>query len=195
MNLCSVRGCGKRAKARGWCSKHYGRWQRNGHPQAGRREVFMSLEEIWDYIKKNSKKTKNGCREWQLCKGTSGYGSIRHQGKQWGVHRVVLARHTGVDIDNPLYALHHCDNPACVRPKHLYWGDKKQNADDRENRNRGHLRHGEHHAQALLTEKDVIRIRRNYRGRYGEKANLARKYNVHFCTIRDVLAGRSWKHI
>ena len=28
---CAIDDCGRRVKARGWCSKHYLRWQRNGH--------------------------------------------------------------------------------------------------------------------------------------------------------------------
>lgn len=30
--ICSVDGCEKRAKTRGWCSAHYERWRRNGDP-------------------------------------------------------------------------------------------------------------------------------------------------------------------
>lgn len=30
---CSVAGCDKPIKARGWCSGHYSKWQRNGDPE------------------------------------------------------------------------------------------------------------------------------------------------------------------
>lgn len=33
---CSVDGCGSLALSRGWCSKHYDRWRRNGDPVAVR---------------------------------------------------------------------------------------------------------------------------------------------------------------
>lgn len=43
-------------------------------------------------------------------------------------------------VDKPkeegLYALHHCDNPACVNPSHLYWGTAKENTNDAIKRNR-----------------------------------------------------------
>ena len=29
---CSIEGCGKRYRARGWCSTHYSRWYTNGDP-------------------------------------------------------------------------------------------------------------------------------------------------------------------
>lgn len=35
--ICSVDGCAKRAKARGWCNGHYIRWRQHGSPEAGGR--------------------------------------------------------------------------------------------------------------------------------------------------------------
>lgn len=32
VSLCSIEGCPKNAKTRGWCSAHYERWRRNGDP-------------------------------------------------------------------------------------------------------------------------------------------------------------------
>lgn len=32
MKTCSVEGCEKAVRARGWCSTHWQRWRRNGHP-------------------------------------------------------------------------------------------------------------------------------------------------------------------
>jgi hypothetical protein len=31
---CSVTGCGRPIRTRGWCATHYRRWQRHGHPQS-----------------------------------------------------------------------------------------------------------------------------------------------------------------
>lgn len=31
---CSIAGCGAKVLGRGWCSKHYDRWRRNGDPEA-----------------------------------------------------------------------------------------------------------------------------------------------------------------
>lgn len=33
-SICSVDGCGNLTNARGWCTTHYGRWQRHGDPLA-----------------------------------------------------------------------------------------------------------------------------------------------------------------
>jgi hypothetical protein len=32
MTVCSIEGCEKRVQARGWCTTHYGRWQKYGDP-------------------------------------------------------------------------------------------------------------------------------------------------------------------
>jgi hypothetical protein len=32
---CSVLGCHRPVKARGWCTAHYSRWQRHGDPRGG----------------------------------------------------------------------------------------------------------------------------------------------------------------
>ena len=41
---------------------------------------------------------------------------------------------------------HHCDNRICVRPKHLFLGTAKDNAQDREKKGRGHQ------ASGIITE-------------------------------------------
>lgn len=34
--MCSIEGCGRPVRQRGWCNRHYLRWQRHGDPLAGR---------------------------------------------------------------------------------------------------------------------------------------------------------------
>ncbi len=37
--VCSADGCERKARARGWCEKHYQRWRRNGDPEANHSRV------------------------------------------------------------------------------------------------------------------------------------------------------------
>lgn len=37
--ICSIEGCGRTLKARGWCALHYGRWQTHGDPNTVLRKV------------------------------------------------------------------------------------------------------------------------------------------------------------
>ena len=43
-------------------------------------------------------------------------------------HRAALAEKLGRPVEG--HALHHCDNPPCIAPRHLYEGSPQNNADD-----------------------------------------------------------------
>jgi hypothetical protein len=75
-------------------------------------------------------KTNSGCWSWTAAKTTpGGYGSLRVSGKARYAHRLVYPL-TGRQIPRGKHVLHHCDNPACVRPSHLYVGTASDNAKD-----------------------------------------------------------------
>lgn len=50
--------------------------------------------------------------------------------------RWLLGYLRGRPLSSDEWALHHCDNPACVNPKHLYVGDRMQNRRDMLDRGR-----------------------------------------------------------
>lgn len=50
-------------------------------------------------------------------------------------HRYSYELHYGL-FDPERLVCHHCDNPSCVRPDHLYLGDAQTNADDKMARGR-----------------------------------------------------------
>lgn len=54
---------------------------------------------------------------------------------------------------------------------------------------------GEKHSQNILTEKDVLEIRKNYQKHKVTMPMLAKKYNVSRGAIQGVLLRKSWKHI
>ena len=45
MTTCSIAGCEKPRKARGWCSAHWSRWQRHGDPAYQRPKPDCSIED------------------------------------------------------------------------------------------------------------------------------------------------------
>jgi len=63
-------------------------------------------------------------------------------------HRAALAESLGRPLE--ANALHHCDNPPCVNPEHLYEGTHADNIEDKVRRNRArggkfditHCKHG-----------------------------------------------------
>jgi hypothetical protein len=131
------------------------------------------------------------CHEWQGPWNDSGYGVITVDGKLRGAHRVALILATGREEPGKV-ACHTCDNPPCCNPVHLYFGTRKQNAQDAVDRHR--LKVGSQRKDALLDEEGVLAIRERFAA--GERTiALSDEYNVAMTTITSVVRGRKWRHV
>jgi hypothetical protein len=79
----------------------------------------------------------DGCWEWQGATSGKGYGRVSVGGRKLSAHRVAWTLWNG-PITSGLFILHHCDNPPCVRPDHLFEGTHLVNM--RDARSKGRLR-------------------------------------------------------
>lgn len=93
-----------------------------------------TMERFWSKV---DRRGPDECWPWtgSVCRG---YGQfyIRCDGKTVaiGAHRIALA---GLQWVFPtLLCCHHCDNPLCCNPRHLYFGTTQMNTADRCARNR-----------------------------------------------------------
>jgi hypothetical protein len=139
---------------------------------------------FWEKV---SRADGDGCWLWagSLWKG---YGRLRLPGGRYGsAHRAAWGLTFGV-IPDGMCICHHCDNPRCVRPDHLFLGTRRDNNRDRWEKGRYDDTHGERHPGAKLTE-DTVRLIR-----VSEEAGitLAARYGVTPTTISDVRKGRTW---
>jgi hypothetical protein len=69
------------------------------------------------------------CTNWNGSLNSQGYARIWKDSKWQRMSHIVWKESYGL-IPQGLFVLHHCDNPRCVNPKHLFLGNQKQNMQD-----------------------------------------------------------------
>ncbi len=144
--------------------------------------------------------TEDGCWEWSGHRNERGYGRIGGDGRRvLTVHRVVYQLCVG-QTKRGYGVLHHCDNPPCCRPDHLFVGTQKDNMNDC--RRKGRVAHnkavGERNGQAKLDVEKVryIRQRAADEGKsYALQLALSRELHVAPRTIGKVINGERWGHV
>ena len=131
--------------------------------------------------------TKNDeCWPWTGSKHVFGYGEFKFNGKLYRSHRVAYELKFG-NILPQMKVLHHCDNPSCCNPEHLYLGLQDQNMSDMATRNRN--------TKNRKLTPDDIPIIRELSSSGVPKLQIAKKFHVAFSQIASVLSHRTWKHI
>lgn len=119
-------------------------------------------------------------------------------GKSLRAHRYAYELLVG-EVPSELNVLHHCDNPSCVNPRHLFVGSHADNHADKVSK--GRQARGETNAASVLTKEQVREIRRRYKLKkgYHDPVNgqgaLAREYNVTQANISEIVLGNTWRHI
>lgn len=137
----------------------------------------------------------DACWEWQGSRTAKGYGCTSYHNKSLRAHRVSYEINIG-HIPDGFDVCHHCDNPPCVRPLHLFVGTRSDNMLDA--RDKGRLRpfnprfYGTANGRAKLTLAFVQIIRQRFASGTTSMAALAKEFDVHWCTIRDVVRYKTW---
>jgi len=184
MKRCSINQCESKSLCRGWCRKHYKRWQRHGNPltkSASFRERFESRVELIP---------ESTCHWWTNATDKDGYGRVDKDGKKAIAHRVAYEMYVG-SIPEGKFVCHSCDNPSCVSPHHLFTGTHSANMADR--MKKGRQAKGEQQGSSKLTEGDVIEIREMAETQTHRA--IGALFGVHGSTIASIIHKDTWKHI
>lgn len=108
--------------------------------------------------------------------------------KRWKTHRFSWELHNG-SIADGLHVCHHCDNPLCVRPAHLFLGTAQDNALDASRKGRKNA-----FGRQKLNADDV-RIIRSHVAEQVPVADIASAFAISEKYVRRIANRTAWAHL
>lgn len=153
------------------------------------RERVSVEERFWSAIDKSPGQGPNGdCWEWTLGRLEWGYGRFAVGRGEVKAHRMAYELAVG-PVPDGLMVCHHCDNPPCCNPSHLFVGDGFDNMGDMAAK--GRSLQGVKHHKAKLSDDDVRAIRVDTR----RQVEIAEEYGVSRGLVGHIKRRLIWKHI
>ena len=123
----------------------------------------------------------SGCWEWE---GARSYGQTMFEGRLQRAHRIMwILLHGPVSTEQ--FVCHHCDNPPCVNPDHLFLGTIRDNLQDMHRKARG--------GTCKLSNEQVVEIRSSFPAL--GRGELAKHYGVTRSQINRILRNEQRRHV
>lgn len=166
-------------------------------PRKTRRTEQEIIEDFWARV---DRKSPAECWEWQGGKnghGKDSYGVFWARGTRYKAHRFTFEVSCRKLMRGEL-ACHHCDNPSCCNPSHIYAGTHRDNARDCIERGRRNMERGSDRYNARLNEEKVREIRQLYQKRKVGGMGIDRLseiYGVGRTMIYAIIKRRRWAHV
>lgn len=169
---------------------------------------LRDMHRFWSKVKMGQ-----GCWLWMGARGRPEwpYGHFTVRSRMVPAHRWLYQRLFG-PIQEHIEICHTCDNPACVRPDHLFTGTKSDNMQDSANKGRNAMqRHPEHsylkspkahlnqprgetQGNSQLKTSDIHAIRQLSKAGSTSSA-IAKQFGVSDGHIRKIVTGKAWSHV
>lgn len=133
------------------------------------------------------------CWEWLASKDPDGYGMIGaggSAGTTLKAHRVAYELAIG-QVSGGMHVLHHCDNPGCVNPSHLFLGTHNDNMVDKVRKGRASALFGKANGRAKLTEAQIYYAR--FAG--GSQSSIASRIGISQSSVSVIRRGKRWSTI
>jgi hypothetical protein len=145
----------------------------------------LEIAKFWSQVKRTS-----GCWLWTGSYFRNKYGRFRVNGKSCLTHRLAFELINGYDPGS-YCVLHHCDNPRCVNPAHLFTGTQKDNLIDmdKKGRRKNPDIRGSKNPNAKLTLKNVKYIKRSTKS----NSELGKELGITPTQVGYIRRGKSWK--
>jgi hypothetical protein len=136
------------------------------------------------------KEAENGCWICTSHHRCIGYPCIVINGEKTVISHIYYEKYKG-SIKPGLIICHHCDNPNCINPDHLFQGTKLDNRLDMIKKNRQVYASGEMNGKAKLSEQQVMEIKNSKES----IKNLQYKYGMSKTQIYSIIRGDTWRHL
>lgn len=156
-----------------------------GHINRLKRLKSTFSKRFWERVDIRS---EDECWTWKGGRSHFGYGVLGKFGALAQSHRVSWELCVG-QIPEGLCVLHHCDNPPCCNPKHLFLGTRTDNVLDMKSKGRGKS------GRTKLSANDVRSIRKIYSDGVMSMQKIGDAFGVHWNTIQSVISGEFHKHV
>ena len=202
---CSLSWCDEPHEAHGFCPAHHARWKRGVDltKPIRRRRSGPAVARFWAEVDRSG-----DCWVWTGPTDKDGYG--RCAAVIEGVRCTRAPRFSWwlATGENPgkLWVLHHCDNPPCVRPEHLFVGSAADNNADMIAKGREYYPTGDDHYARLdparikcgddspftrTSDAAVAEIRQRWASGGVTQASLAIEYGISPTHVCNICKGKS----